>query len=677
MTTGHVVQLPDGRFKVAEHEAALFASQLQAAQLAEAEVKASFLAKARDLGLGVDGTDIWDDFERLFLHPLAQQLGATLYELLTTSSDPSHDVLTYGDITSPICDKYGPATPDLISSFLDPSDRAVRTYVLAHLNACYLREALALDSSVIARLQESHGRPEEARIFLDTNFLFSFLGIHDNSGKQVALELRDLVNTVHSSIKITLYALPDTIQQARRVLGGVSSWLEGVRTTGNLAQAASLLKSQGLVTSFLTAASKHPGLNSAEYFGVYEKNLLTILRDNGVELYNEDTSALHVDQAVIDDVHAISEWQKAHAGEAKTYEVNLHDMVLWHFVERRRPRTMDSPIDAGNWICTLDLRFLAFDRRKRAGGLEPPICLAQAGLIQLIQFWLPRSDALDAALVGSMREPLMFLRFDDDTEAATVKILKAMSRLQGMEGLSLDTTFRVLTNEALRSRVQPTTTEPEVLELVESAVIAEAAQLERRVVELEKSASAAAPEQLRAAEQEAQRLREVASSAGSEVAALKASVAELGDQLNTAKEDAAKEEAKIASERDQLRDRVSALELQTKGLKRARETWVLTLQMVGVLVVAALVCFGLSEGLLHAWKVPWLSWSSGATFAGLLVLLALEWLLGRHERFRDLRTHTWVKRSRKVLQAALGVIVLSVVAGLIVNALGHHSPHKG
>jgi len=406
MTTGHVVQLPDGRFKVAEHEAALFASQLQAAQLAEAEVKASFLAKARDLGLGVDGTDIWDDFERLFLHPLAQQLGATLYELLTTSSDPSHDVLTYGDITSPICDKYGPATPDLISSFLDPSDRAVRTYVLAHLNACYLREALALDSSVIARLQESHGRPEEARIFLDTNFLFSFLGIHDNSGKQVALELRDLVNTVHSSIKITLYALPDTIQEARRVLGGVSSWLEGVRTTGNLAQAASLLKSQGLVTSFLTAASKHPGLNSAEYFGVYEKNLLTILRDNGVELYNEDTSALHVDQAVIDDVHAISEWQKAHAGEAKTYEVNLHDMVLWHFVERRRPRTMDSPIDAGNWICTLDLRFLAFDRRKRAGGLEPPICLAPAGLIQLIQFWLPRSDALDAALVGSMREPL-------------------------------------------------------------------------------------------------------------------------------------------------------------------------------------------------------------------------------------------------------------------------------
>lgn len=670
--TGQVIHLSDGRFKVAEATSASFRSDLENIQLAESQVKASFLARAADVGLEVDGNELWDDFEGLFLEPLARHLGATLYELLTTSAEPIQDFHTYAEIISPMCDKYGPLTQDLITNFLEPSDVAVRSYILAHLNVCYLREAIGLDPSVIVRLDESRGRPDEARIFLDTNFVFSFLGIDEHPAHQLASELRELVNTVQSSIKLSLYVLPDTVSEARRVLAGVANGLRGFRATGNLATAASMLDSQGLVAGYFTAASTHPGLSPEEFFGRYEKNLVTLLRDRGVELFNFDTSPLHVDREVVDDVNSISLYQKLRGGQPKRKNANLHDMVLWHFVRRRRPQTMDSPIDASNWICTLDYGLIGFDHRKRKGQYDLPICLTPAGLIQLIQFWVPRSEALDSALLGSMRQPLLFLRFDADTEEATVKILKSMSRLRGVEGLSVNTTFRVLTNEALRARIQPATSETQMLQLVESAVIAEAAELERRVTELENSNSMSAGEQLVAAEQEAQRLRDVASSAGSEVVVLEARVAELRDQLRATGESAAADQSAVTAERDELLGRLKILESDTERQRRHREVGLVWRQALGMLAAAGVLCVGISYVLILAWKVAWLSWGCGATAALLLALLGIEWLLGRREIFRDLPTHAWVKRTRRGFQAALVLLVLSVIAGLAVNSFGHH-----
>ncbi|HXG70826.1 MAG TPA: hypothetical protein VNJ04_09480, partial [Gemmatimonadaceae bacterium] len=60
-------------------------------------------------------------------------------------------------------------------------------------------------------------------------------------------------------------------------------------------------------------------------------------------------------------------------------------------------------LDASFWIATVDYRFLNFDSRKRRPKRDPiPICVHPTVLIQMLQFWLPRTAELEAALFESL-----------------------------------------------------------------------------------------------------------------------------------------------------------------------------------------------------------------------------------------------------------------------------------
>jgi len=676
---GKVVVLANEKFKVSESTSLQLGDEYKATQATELVVKNEFIREATDMGLEVDPDLLWSDFEILFMDPLARILGASLYQLFTSSDTVSSSLEPYSEVMKPISTKYGAEVEDLIIKFLDPSNTDIRTFVLAHLNTCYLREAIALDPSVISKLDESRGRPEQARIFLDTNFLFSFLGLHDNPGNELALDLLNLVASVQSSIKVTLYVLPDTLQEARRVLASAASQLSGVRGTRNLAEAASLMRSQGLAVAFLKAASENVGLTATEYFGTYEDNLLTLLRDKGVQLFNEDTSELHVDADVIDDLHDISDRQKRFRGYPKGYETNLHDMVLWHFVNRHRPLSIDSPLDAGSWICTLDYGLIAFDRRKQQGFSNLPVCLRPSALIQLMQFWLPRSESLDTALVGSMRQPILMLKFDPDTEHTTIKILKTMSRLRGVESISVASSYSVLTNEALRARVRPSTTESEMLQLVESAIAEEVVQLQLRVSELETSSAEpttnAMEEQLRRAQAETQQMGELASSARSESQTLRAMLAEMEDRLVEISDSANSDRSALQDERDELRERLKSLEATSSTLAKSREAWMLTIGILGALVVAVGLAVGFSILMVHLWGIPSVSWALGslAAIAGFLILTDI--LLGHIARFHEKSVHSWIRRLRTWLLAGLGALATGVLADWLYQVISNHSTH--
>jgi len=670
-----VVQLPGEKFKVSETAAIEFRAELDSAVSAESALQARFHELASDIGIEANSNELWSDFQSMFIEPLVSLLGATLYELITVSDVRTSNFQSYRHVADNICSKYGLEAQDLIMNFLDPLDPRIRSFVLAHLNVRYLKEGIALDPQVIRKLDEARGRPDEARIFLDTNFVFSFLGLRDNPGNELAAELLQLVETTRSSIKVTLYVLPETIAEARRALGRVASQLTGIRATGNLAEAASQLRSQGLLVGFLKAASASPGLTAVDYFGRYEDNLVTILRENGVELFNSDLSELHVDQAVIDDIYDLEDRQIARFGSAKPYEANLHDMVLWHFVERRRPQSMDSPIDAGNWVCTLDMGLIAFDRRKRESLKSPLVCILPAGLIQLMQFWVPRTVDLDTALVGSMRQPLMLLQFDIESENTTVRILRSLSRIRGVERLSLESSLRVLTNDALRSRVELTTTESQMLELVESAISDELVQLQERVAQLESSDDATSSEEnkarLQVAEEEARRMRLLAATARSEAETTKAKIVELEDYVEEVRRSEETTRSSIETERDALRERVQILEdSQSTAVENTR------ILRIGISTALLVILAGLSSYLIpvmlaRVWHF-WVRTALGIVTAVILISFAAEQYVKRYAGYKTSRMYRTVRYLRNWLIAGLVAISLSVIAALIVNSFSNH-----
>lgn len=668
--SGVIVPVADGRYKVSEEVDRSLRAELEGVEASEERVRELLIALVAEAGIDADPVELWRDFERLFMRPLVHEAGARVYDVLSSGADLDAAVPSYGEILKPLCDRYGHEIRAVLVALLDPSNVDVRSYVLRTLNADFVGEAAGLDAGVLEGLRASRGRPDRVRIFLDTNFLFSFLGLHDNPSNDVAGDLIQLIDRAKSTIKIELFVLPVTVDETRRVLREVMSRLKGIVPRRNLALAARELSSTGLVARFLDAAASHRGgvLTPEDFFGPYESNLVPVLRERGVELFNADLDGLTMDQAVIDDIHDQAEVQgRVRKRGSKTYESNLHDMVLWHFVNRQRPAGQDSPLEVGNWVCTVDYGLVSFDRHKRRRSRRPPVCLTPSSLVQLLQFWAPRSDELDKALVGAIREPLLFLDFDLGTEQATLRILRSISRFEGVGDLEPSTIFNILTNDALRARLETGTelSSEQETDLIEGTVIEEARRLERELSNLEAEKADLADRSridLEEKAREAEGLRGMLAARDTDVSTLSQEVDDLRRRLADERRVGQDKVEELASGHDELQRRLDEME---SAKERGRERTRLIAWLVGIGVVLAAGVVVASSLLDDHFGNAWIAWGGIAAVGALALLLAGDALMRRAPSFADNRFHRLLVSGRKGIVA----ILFAVLTGLLATAI--------
>src|SRR6266540_1000304 len=348
----------------------------------------------------------------------------------------------------------------------------------------FVRESASLESETLAAITRITAKEPTFKVLLDTNFVFSFLGLHDNPANEASAALIALTEQLKQIVDITLYVLPRTLAEARASLISNQTALSGLVLTRNLATAASRVKLSGLATKYVETARQTGRAQTAEqYFEPYINNLLGLLREQGVELLNQDTSDLAVAQPVVNDILAQVEFEKKTRGErAKNYDRVEHDMILWHVVQRRRFAWVESPLAATWWVATLDYRFMGFDTYKARRQQQLPICLHPAALVQMLQFWMPRSRQLEEALLSNLRLPLLFYDFDPVAEKATISILRTLSRFEGSERLSEETIGNMLVNEELRRRMILETDEEEQVRIVRDAIVEENEKVRSEVV---------------------------------------------------------------------------------------------------------------------------------------------------------------------------------------------------
>lgn len=460
VVSGSMVEF-EGTLRISEALREQLESEQSAVLDGETRVRDRFilLAQARDTERSPE--ELWHIFETEVVLPTVKLMGARLYDLLTSTHAPKRNGLEANvrDMVS----EYDEQTRTLFAEFLDPSDGDTRRYVLRRLSAQYAMDAAALSRETLANLGHHGNLAQRTDVFLDTNVLFSVLGLHENPNDDVSVQLLELIEEIGERVHIRLYVVPETLREAQTTIGDIIRRLKDFRGQGNLAAAARLVNSQGLMSPYLAAASASPrGLTAKEFFGPYESDLLTILRQKGVELFNKDLGHLHMDQTVIDDLHEQEEIQeRVRPKGAKSYEANIHDMVLWHFVADERRSTVESPLSVDAWIVTLDYGFIRFDRSKLTGTGDIPVCLDPGTLLQMMQFWLPSTQTLEEALVGTLRQPLLFLPFDLESEQVTIRILNQLSRYENSEDLDVSVVAEILTNQALRNRISELQPDPE------------------------------------------------------------------------------------------------------------------------------------------------------------------------------------------------------------------------
>jgi hypothetical protein len=646
---GTLIALPDGRLKLSERSLREMDTEIQAASDAERKAKARFAEVLADCCPTLVVDEEWKSFNERLLLPLVREIGAHAYELISGTSVALESTVRFPEFLGSYPPEHRQPVRNAILTFLDPKDINTRSYVLRHLNAYFFVEAGNLEARIVDDLARLVERPPSFKIFVDTNFLFSFLALHENPSNEAARSLMELTQQLIGKVSCKFYVSPLTLDETKRVVGAHRDFLQGLRVTPNLGSAALEAGLSGVVRKFVEfSINAGQPVNADDYFAPYLTGLIATLRANNVEFFNEPMEAYGTKQEVVDDILGCLEHEKGrYKDKAKTYQQIEHDVILWHFVAEKRPVRVESPVEAVYWVATVDYHFLGFDLFKRRNSeAQVPVCLHPTGLIQMLQFWLPRTPQFEEAVLGSLRWPFLFQDFDPAAEKATIEILKTLSRFENVSDLPREVVTSLLLNQALRQKLAVEGDIKKQIELVKEALIEENEKVRSA---LENTTEEAKRLKLENAEKDGQ-------------------IAMLGHALEEQKAKIMGTESDLAHERAARRDiegRLDGLERRTAQQAASAEIRRFLASSLTLLALA----FGITGACLMRWKPALGFWKSSSVVWSLLALIWM-WTTDRWAQTKPaVREWRPYARFHKVKDWFFGIVAL-VLAWTAIEFVG-------
>lgn len=658
-----LVQVSDGVYRIPDKARTVFEQEIAAAEEVERNAREFFSSLAEKACPDLDATSLWDAFERNVLVSLVRDMGANTYHFLV-----GERMVPDGSYAERFITQFGQehrgALKALVTSFLDPQRADVRSFITRMLHAQFCVESSGLSEELLKKIETATGKQLRFRLFVDTNFLFSLLGLHENPSNASARELKELLATLRNNPQVDLYMTPRTIAEAKSAIGAAKAQVSGVPRSGNFTGAALRVGMSGMNERFFAERRQRKGLLTArDWFDPYLYDFVPMARAAGVELFNENLDSYGTRQDVIDDILHVMEYEKKCYPEErrKKYEKVAHDIILWHLVKDKRPAYLESPVDAQDWILTVDFRLIGFDEHKlKRSGFNVPLCLHPTSLIQLLQFWVPRTQEFEEAMLGGLRLPFLFQEFDAEAERTSLSIIKRLARFEGSDEISEETLVKVVMNDGLRSRITAGQPEEEEIKLVRDALVEEMRlQAEREKTRAEElkgvveDKEAALAESQRKGKAKDEQIKELRNMLGEEEAKSRTG----DDQLSQLSDAQSKLESKVA---------------QMEEEKLQRRALLVYLGLL-VLVVGLSVIGGWRAGCVLSGPRDYLGTTAVHVAAGICIFviahLLLELAAGRYQRMRRLWPFRQVSRFRKWLWSLVVVLLLGVAANLIASNL--------
>lgn len=401
------------------------------------------------------------------------KVGANTYNLLVNGEfEREGDWLTNFILSQP--HDYRDGMRIAIAKFFGSKEGFVKSIILRLLSAHFFAEATQLKPETLAVL-ETKRKNKDIKLVLDTNFVFAILGL-DDSANDAAASLVELISKV-KSVDIRLYVLPTTLEEIKAALSIQMNRLESRVYSQGLSKAALNTNISGIARKFFEKSNQAGGLSPTVYFNAYIEGLRFVLKDKGIDILEWPLDFYYRDQRFIDDLNDLLETEGDREG-GKSYEMLNHDLVLWYAIKDHRSSNAESLLEESFWGVTLDSRLLSFDLKKRKAVRNSlPVVLYPTNLIQLLQFWVPRSEFLENSVLDSLKMPLFAHGFDKEDEAVTISIVNALTTYDNIDGLGHDALTSILANQALRVSILSSDKRLEVAEKIELEVINEAAKI--------------------------------------------------------------------------------------------------------------------------------------------------------------------------------------------------------
>ncbi|MDD3323258.1 MAG: hypothetical protein PHS59_17630 [Paludibacter sp.] len=457
----------------------------------------------------INPLELWNDFKSKMLFPLVKDIGAKTYEFISGKKSINLIELESFQNFAKCYNGEKGEIENVVMQFMSFNDKATKSFLLKLLNEYFFLEATNLDESTVNEIYKFSKTQQNLKVFVDTNFLLTVLDLHDNPSNDATKALLDLLTEIENKVKIKFYILPNTIHEFQNLIFKFQDYISRLKPT--IAYASAVEEStefSGIIKKYFQRCNEVKRIiPPGEYFDPYLTNFSVCYRSKGIELFNQNVDKYSTDQRVIDDLLVQTEYRlerkidKNGAGKKlseqeieiirdRIYDKFNHDCQIWHIIKDKRPQYIDSPKDVVNWIITLDFSFLEYDKYKQKTDVSQKvgICLHPNELISMLQFWVPRTEKFEKAILGNFRMPFLFKEVESDSEKISIEILSSLSQFEGHQSFSKELVAEILTNRALRQKIKPSNTIEENAELIKAEVLKKLEEVQKALA-LEKTTS--------------------------------------------------------------------------------------------------------------------------------------------------------------------------------------------
>ncbi len=451
----------------------------------------------------IDSKKLWNELNEHLIIPLIKEIGAKTYELI--SGVDSMNIEQYGQFQLFLTRYNGDKArvQALLLKYFDFTNEFVKKYILHQLNAYFFIEATNLNQQTVEKVYELSKSQSNLKIFVDTNFLLTLLDLHDNPSNDATSALLELIEEIKKKVIIKFYVLPKTVEEFQYLIKKFKSHLKKLKPTLNQAIAAEGTEEfTGIVKKYFHKCyEKNSILDLDDYFDPYLDNFSVNIRKKGVEIQQDNMDKYATDPRVVDDLleqveYRYDKYFKAGKFQGLTveekqerknsiYDKFNHDCQIWYYVKDKRPAYIDSTKDVSNWILTLDFSFLEYDKFKQYNDTNTKIsiCLHPNEFISMLQFWVPRTEKFENAILGSFRLPFFFKEVDSDSEKISMDILRALTQYEDNEKFSSELVTEILTNKALRQKIKPNNSVEQNAQLLKEEIFIQYEETNRHLKE--------------------------------------------------------------------------------------------------------------------------------------------------------------------------------------------------
>lgn len=514
ITKGILLPSYSDHYFVCEQENKKFKEAFQYQAEVDEYAKTKFIALASKECPNLNPEELWSSFYQKLLIPLIKENGVRIKEIISSNWQKEKTNGWINLFASSFVANEEKITT-IIFNFLNPKDEKITAFIFRLLNAYFFVEASNLEEKVIKEIYQLSEYKSRLDIYVDSNFIFSLLDLHESSYNEASKALLAASKAAKEKVDVHFLILPITLDEFKKVITANKISLKNLNIEGhNLINRAAEIISFGLRKKYFEKCrSAGMRLNVDQYFEPYETHILTTLRNEiGIKLDESDYNAYLEDFLnpkyirINDDTLNLREFrieQEKKEGKkidefysGRLYDRILHDMRLWYIVKDKRSKYA-TPKTVRYWIITLDSKLTGFDRfKQKKESNRIPLCLQPSDLMSILQFWLPRNENLEKAIFENFRLPLMFKDYDDETEQITLNILSALALHEGSEDLSQKTIIEYETDNTIRSKITPDTSVHEIAKLIQEYDELKSQQLAKEL-EIERSNQETREQELR------------------------------------------------------------------------------------------------------------------------------------------------------------------------------------